>query len=205
MIYIEDNFFKDPFKVRRLALKEEYVKDINLKNTFPGLRSINVSQEIKDFLQTSARYITKKPTLVLIESSYQVITKEYQEGQFHHDGDFADYTSINYLSLEPPSHSGTEVCDTTGHPALTGVVPMKMWEHHLSLKEQFYNDPQHLWNGYKYARMRKKVNSMFNSVAQVPNKFNRWLLFSSERHHRSQIYYGDSPFNARLTIVSFFK
>ena len=203
MIYVGDDFFKDPYNIRQTALKQEYTK---VRNTFPGLRSL-LPEEIKNKILTEVRYLLKDSSLIMTESSFQFITKDYREGTFHHDGDSCDqknYTSINFLSLESPPNSGTEVCETTGDPDLTGVVPMEMWGRHLKLKESFYENPKGFINGYKYDRMRERINSRFNPVAQIPNKFNRFLLFSGSQHHRAQKFFGTSVADARLTIVSFF-
>ena len=201
MIHVEDNFFKDPYQVRSSILKQKYTTGTFL---WPGVRSCT-PEKISNYILDAARQLMQEPNLKLDESTCQVIGTEYKEGGFHHDGEYADFTSINFLSLEPPSNSGTEICDTTGNPDVTGVVPMEMWGEHLRIKENFYKNPKHFLNSYKYVRMRKRINSKFNPVAKIPHKFNRWLIFDSNRHHRAQKFFGTSASNARLTIVSFFK
>ena len=51
MIHICDDFFKDPYKVRSIALKAKYVTE---KFNYPGMRSFDVPEEITEpFLTTT--------------------------------------------------------------------------------------------------------------------------------------------------------
>ena len=65
MIHICDNFFKDPYSVRSIALKEKYVTE---RFNYPGLRSFNVPKGIDDEILSYVCYITKNPSLTLSSS-----------------------------------------------------------------------------------------------------------------------------------------
>tara|TARA_B100000287_G_scaffold142933_1_gene134781 strand:+ start:793 stop:1440 length:648 start_codon:yes stop_codon:yes gene_type:complete len=209
-IHVQDNFFKDPYEVRRTILNQSFSDS---EYAWPGFRSVT-PERISNYILESARRVVQVPGLQLCGeggTNCQYITKEYGEGSFHHDGDGtpghdgADFTSINFLSLEPPVDSGTEVCDSTGNPDATGIIDMELWGKHLREKEKFYKNPKPFINSYKYARLVKRINSHFDPTAKIPNKFNRWLIFDSNRHHRAQKFFGTSASNARLIIVCFFK
>ena len=56
MIYVKDDFLKDPYNIRNYALKQEYITE----GIYPGYRSFNVSEEVKDLILREAKNILKK-------------------------------------------------------------------------------------------------------------------------------------------------
>tara|TARA_B100000287_G_C20467402_1_gene715817 strand:- start:126 stop:734 length:609 start_codon:yes stop_codon:yes gene_type:complete len=199
MIHVVDNFFDDPYVIRKQALKLEYYSD--REGRWPGMRSHNISKEIKNYIALKSQSITQNLHLKISDRqfncAFQFVTKDFREGIFHAD-DFCDYTCIIFLSPDSIDYSGTEVCDDD-HPPL--IVPRKMLER--KVKENFYKDTKNFLKGYKYDRMRSKVNSFFDPIIKVPARFNRCLLFSGGNYHRAQKFYGKSIKDSRLTLVSF--
>ena len=202
MIFVFDNFFSDPYAVRNIALKSKYKSDS--EGRWPGMRAVVESQKILDHITSKFRNITKINTVELHpgwNSTFQYVTKDYGEGLFHHDDDI-EYTSIVYLGLDVPSDSGTEICDDVDPWSL---IPNHLWYKHLDIKKDFYKDPKKFLKSYKHGRISKKINSYFNPIAKIPNKFNRIIFFKGKLAHRAQKYYGTSIENSRLTMLTFIK
>ena len=196
MIYVCDNFFNDPYTIRNIALKSKYESDS--EGRWPGMRSVIESQNIIDRIVSEVHLLTKNTSLKLRKNDcfFQYVTKDYGEGVFHQDD--VDYTCKVFLGLHTPSYSGTEVCDEM----INVFGPKSLWDKQIRLKKDFYKHPKSFLKSYKYGRISKRVNTYFNPIAKIPNKFNRILLFNAKLSHRAQKFYGTSIKNSRLTLVS---
>ena len=194
MIHICDNFFNDPYKVRNLALKQKFVQDTF---NYPGVRSNTVPFDVLKYIVSRMGKILEVDSLIVKSSSFQYITEQYHDGIYHYDN--ADYIGIIYLTPNPPANTGTEVCDSNQ------VFDTLDTSEVIRLKESFHEDPSNLIKRYRYAKIRKKLNSYYNPIMKVPNKFNRILIFPATFFHRSQNFFGTSIENSRLTLVSFFE
>ena len=200
MIHICDDFFKDPYKVRSIALKAKYVTE---KFNYPGMRSFDVPEEISDNILQDVRYYTKNKSLNFYKPNFQYVTEDYGEGIFHIDQ--VKYTCMVYLSLNPPANSGTDVCDRGSYAKPSDMDFYD--EKTRKIQNSFHKDPSNLIIRYQYGRIRKKINSYYTPyiLMTVPNKFNRFILFPGNNLHRAQNYFGTSLEKSRLTLVSFFK
>ena len=201
MIHVCDDFFKNPYAIRSIALKEKYSGE-GFNN--PGFGSRHMDGNISDYMESKVRYLTQDKSLELLRCSFRFTTKEYKTGIYHHDGEDSLYNVIVFLSLDPPPHSGTEISD-----AIPSAIEWKKILDSFSdcpgMKCKFHESPKNFINSYKYGRLVKQVNSLFDRVMEVPNKFNRCLIFPSEKFHRAQDFFGTSKENSRLTLISFFK
>jgi len=203
MLFIRDDFFKNPYAVRNAALKQNYTSAEG--GEWPGHRSM-AHESISDVVVEEVRGVTRNPSLKLEKSSFQYVTKDYDEGVYHPDYNY--YTCIIYLSLEPPPNSGTSLCfygDIAEDAYKNGKEAESAWEKLESAKFNFYKDPKNFLNRYNYGRMRRRHNAHFNPVATIPNKFNRLILFDGNLYHRAHKFFGTSVEDARLTLTSFFK
>ena len=108
--------------------------------------------------------------------------------------------SILFLSVDVPENSGTEVCDYDPSDPFDD----KWWKNYKEIENSFINDPQNILKKYRYKWVSNKLNSSIISMAQIPNKFNRFVLFDSRLLHRAQKYFGKAVNDSRLTIVTFF-
>ena len=197
MIQVCDDFFKNPYDVRKVGLKQDYYQFWN----YPGFRSHEVPEWIVNSVQSNVREIVKDPTLDISDGPiFHFITKEFREGIFHADPH--KYISIVYLSLDPSLDSGTEVCDSDQEE-----MPRKLMkgEYVRKIQGDHHKDPSNLIKRFKYDRMIKKVNSYYKPIIKLPNKFNRGVIFPAGYFHRAQKSFGTSIENARLTMVTFFK
>ena len=191
MIIVKDNFLKDPYAVRNIALKQKYEKsDFN----YPGLRSFTVPDTIKEYILSQIKHFANDHHLVLKECSFQIVNKDFGEGIFHHDN--CQYTCLIYLSPNPPVDSGTEVCDLD-------QTDDNIWDNARKIRFDHYADPRNLIKKYKYDRIRRKVNLHYNPILKLQNRFNRCVIFDGFAHHRAQKFFGTSVQDSRLTIASF--
>ena len=198
MIHVCDNFFEDPFEIREVALQSEYNCNTDNNTSWPGFRCSTIPESITDPILSAAQHYTKNPSLKLgVPSSFQYVTGDCKDGVFHTDGS-ALYTCMVYLSLYSPKNSGTEVCDSDLED-WDNIIPSDM----TSIKREFYEDPKNLLKAKKFDRIKNKINSHFNPIAKIPNKFNRFILFPGNSFHRAQNYFGTSIEDARLILISF--
>ncbi len=190
MIIVKDDFFKDPYSVRNAVLKKKNFSAPE-NGRYPGLRCDEVSDNINDYILSEARHYTKDPYLKLIKSFIQWIPKKYHKGTVH--GDLEKYTSVYFLSLDTPPHSGTVVYDESKDldPSL------------FEAKRSFYADTNNFIKKFRFNRLCNKALSGLTPIT-IPNKFNRFLLFDSGSYHRAENFFGTSIKDSRLTIVSFF-
>tara|TARA_B100000287_G_scaffold34152_1_gene31580 strand:- start:83 stop:706 length:624 start_codon:yes stop_codon:yes gene_type:complete len=205
MIHICDNFFSDPYTVRNIALHEKYMTE---RFNYPGVRSYGVPESVKNNLFSKVKNITQNSNLKIGSTTFQSIKKEFGTGIYHKDHE--NYICIIYLSLDPPVNSGTEICDfgvegevVTHYNALKEWPTSLDYERTYEIQLSYFKDPFNLIKRYRYARVRRKLNSYFTPTAIVANKFNRGLIFPCKNYHRSQNFFGSSIENSRLTIVSF--
>ena len=198
MIHVCDNFFPDPFEIRKVALKSKYTYNTDNKTSWPGFRCSTIPESITDHVLSGAKHYTQNPYLKLkVRPSFQYVKGDCKDGVFHTDGS-ALYTCMVYLSLYSPKNSGTEICDSDVED-WDNIIPSNMG----SIKREFYQDPKNLLKASKFDRIKNKVNSHFNPIAKIPNKFIRFILFAGNCFHRAQNYFGTSIEDARLILISF--
>ena len=201
MIIIEDDFFKDPYSVRNVALKSTYTgaKD----GTWPGYRCWDIPKNITDHILLKMRSFTGDQSLDFDykytqnrgspNSSFQFVPQQYRSGIYHSDY-VHHYICIIYLSLGSPVDSGTEVCD---------FEQKEGRKRDNTIKTRYNKDPFNLIKRYNYDRMRKKINLDYKPIMKIPHKFNRAVIFPAVNWHRAQNFFGTSIENGRLTSVSF--
>ena len=66
MIIIKDDFLKNPYEVRNFALKQKY----NTEGNYPGYRSFQVSDYLKDYILKEAKYHFKDQMRNRTSASY---------------------------------------------------------------------------------------------------------------------------------------
>ena len=201
MLYVVDNFLKDPYAVRNTALKCTYGC---VSPRYPGIRSDDVPRHVSDYILKEMSYLVKRP-LGLANSSFQYVGKEFGDGIYHYDDDYQmgkgiQYSCFIYLTPEPPANSGTEVCDVQSRKEFNQCINSNEY---FNAKEKFHLNPKNLVNRYRYSKVKRKVASLCTPMAIIPNKFNRLVIFDAYLNHRAQNFFGSSIENGRLTLVSF--
>ena len=188
MIFVCDNFLKDPFSVRKDALNKKYFRQENT----PGYRCLDVDVLVKNYIFKKIDSLSLC-NMSKIESAFQYSTGDFKEGLFHTD--YGKYTCIVFLSLEPIKNSGTEICDS-------GIL-YNLPDTWADDKHRFFNNRHNFFNKVRYNLLLKKINSKFTPSYTVNNIFNRMVVFDSCNYHRAQKFFGTSISDSRLTLVSF--
>ena len=107
MIKIVDNFFKDPYAIRNVALinQSSFVDDPQAR--WPGMRIEMTHTPIMEYVTKRVRIETNSD--VFLRAAYfQFIGRSWGFGTYHADHPDT-FFSIIYLTPDPPSNSGTEV------------------------------------------------------------------------------------------------
>tara|TARA_B100000085_G_scaffold273841_1_gene289762 strand:+ start:3938 stop:4519 length:582 start_codon:yes stop_codon:yes gene_type:complete len=191
-IVVKDNFLKNPHEYRNFALKnrDKFITQVN--GDWPGYR-----YEVTDvFPQENIRKLMPEPVTLSLSAFYS-IGKEWQSGVCHFDR--TKYTSILYLSPEAPENSGTEIYDHNRINLNEYYQGNKRSKYYLSNKNYF--------DKLRFNRWLKKWNNKFGQGEPIviSNKFNRLMIYESQRIHRAQDYFGSTIKDSRLILISFWK
>ena len=199
---ITENFLTDPYRVRNLALKSDF--DIT-SATWPGCRC-NIPEPIKKELISRTELVLDEK-VTLSSAYFQWMDKSWGEGICHPDlrtveGIDLKYTSITFLNLEAPFHSGVEVYDERYYKdAYAGKI---MGEFTVSTTVPFYTSNRNFISRKIFQRKVRKYNSYFKDPFVIPNKFNRNVIFTSPLIHRAQNFFGSTVLDSRLILVGLF-
>lgn len=177
-IFVVDNFYVDPFKIREYALGVEYSPDIRY---YKGSRSIK--QHIFDGTKEIFESIMGEKIQRFHEHSmcgrFQICTSE--DPIVYHNDD-QKWAAMIYLSPDAPFSTGT-----------------KLLANKLS-KARSYED-----EGYNNAFDGGFFDSTkFEVVDNIGNVFNRLIIFNSRCIHAASQYFGQDKNSGRLTHLFFF-
>ena len=194
MMRIIDNFIKDPYAVREVALKQtNYAPDEQFK--WPGSRTQVLDPYRKIYAECYQKYFDQSANLGWMY--FQSINNSFSQGAFHADIG-CKYTVITYLNLKCPLNTGTEVVGDTYH-----VHDQYLKKFNVD-KRGFISSKKNPIDTLVYNRRVKRHNSRFTDPCIISNKFNRTLIFYGERIHRAQNFFGTNLANSRLTLIAFF-
>ena len=100
-----DNFLKDPYKVRKLALSSNFEREPS-SASWPGYRA-NLPEPFRSqYLQQLNSILDED--LEFCQAYFQCSGKEWGSGVYHVDFGIK-WTVLTFLNLNPPSHSGIEI------------------------------------------------------------------------------------------------
>jgi len=198
MIHVIDNFFDDPYSVRRIALKDKFYT--SPEGWWPGQRTASIPKHVRNYIQSEVESYTKKKLRINF-SSFQYVTSKYGEGGFHVDSNRPGrYTCVTYLCENNTIDCGTEISEKDNESNSPKIIVKTR----TKIKEDFYKKGG---NGFvksiKNAIMVKILNSYYTPNYIIPCKFNRMIVFPGHYCHRAQKFFGTSIENARLTCVTF--
>ena len=194
MMIVIDNFLKDTYGVRKLALSSTYPENREGDHKWPGDRAY-VEEPHRSIYVNQYKKVFDEPA-ELWRMYFQSIEKSYCEGVCHPD-DYK-YTVITYLNLKCPLNTGTEVVGDTYH-----VHDQYLKKFNVD-KRGFISSKKNPIDTLVYNRRVKRHNSRFTDPCIISNKFNRTLIFYGERIHRAQNFFGTNLANSRLTLIAFF-
>lgn len=189
---IEDNFFKDPHRVRGYAIQSLMDKhDCILNdstNNYPGIRSEvpqSIADEIIFFINKSFQ---KKPKD--FNSNFHITSRIHEVGLIHND--IKTFAGLIYLSENPPPKSGTILCIPNDENKPPEGFHSASTTHNINVIERF-------------ADYKKEFNKNFEIKVELENKFNRLVIYNGQQLHAPYHYFGNNLFNSRLVLVFWFQ
>jgi tetratricopeptide (TPR) repeat protein len=176
-IVIIDNFLKNPDKIREFALNQEFTT----KGNYPGLRtkSFATLEHKLTFEKIMGRKITYWPQQY--NGSFQ-ITTGINKSWIHRD--LTDYSAIIYLTPNGPPNGGTLVY------------------RHKNLKIE--RDSEGTSKQIDEMNKDSSNEDKWDIVDKIGYKYNRIVIFSGRRSHKSDQYFGSTKENGRLFQLFFF-
>tara|TARA_R100000406_G_C3087360_1_gene118599 strand:+ start:377 stop:979 length:603 start_codon:yes stop_codon:yes gene_type:complete len=195
MIHVIDNYFSNPFEIRKRALlnHDEFESDVDF--LWPGRRwKYGVDQfTIKKILQDVNRITESSFTNPRFH--YQIITEEYLRGAIHRDE--AEYTVVIFLSPEPPPNSGVSVYGKISDQKVLNKFNLS------GIKSNFMRSNKTRIDKIKYGLSLNVIDKFFGEENHIANQFNRCVIFNSQHYHKAQRFFGNSIKDSRLTIIGF--
>ena len=193
---ILDNFFKDPYEVRSLALKSEYftAASSGQDNAWPGYRS-NISPSFME------RYMGKIKSILNEDLKqdgiyFQWIDKSWVRGSAHFD--LNKYTIVTFLNLKSYSNSGIEIySEKQSQDSYNKVGKFESW------KRNFYRSNRDPIKGFFFEKRVNEYNSQYKDPCVIANRFNRTVIFDSDCVHSAQNFFGNNIKDSRMTLISF--
>ena len=197
---IIDNFFTDPYKIRKEALD---IKKWNCNYRYPGYRQ-DVSESLASKYLYQIRSILNEDVKVddpRENIRFQFMDKSWGRGLVHFDK--AKYTVLTFLTPSAPSNSGIEIYDERrGHHNLN-------WRGHKiddftrEVKKGYYTSDRNPIRRFFFERKARQLNSIFKNPCIISNVFNRTVIFEGQRVHRAQDYFGTKLHDSRLIMIGF--
>lgn len=194
---IVDDFYDDPDEVRNLALSVDYTK---VRGNYPGYRSDFISNIDEKFYVKFVNKLlgmfwnSKVENLECeIETHFQYIPGSYgSSGWCHYDGNNT-FAGVVYLTPDIPKFLGTAICKQ-----------IHKWpedDKNYEIRNDFYAGKPVDYS--KYLEARNFNNSLFETVLNVDNIYNRMLMYDGGVAHKENGFYGTDLKDSRLTQVFF--
>ena len=198
---IIDDFLKDPYEVRRLALSSNFEREPSSAN-WPGYRVELLEPFRSQYLQQLNSILDED--LEFYQAYFQCIGKEWGSGVYHVDLE-SKWTVLTFLNLNPPSHSGIEIGEVHSDNYINRIFEngQKSIDAYGSFLNMFNKSKKTPIQRFFFDREIKKYNSHYKNPCVVSNKFNRTVIFRGHRNHCAQNFFGTRPPDSRLTIISF--
>jgi len=185
-LIVIDNFYENPMEVRNFALKQEYIEQKCIEDSYCiGKRTRPFAcQEHKERFQKILEPLVGK----IINFPFDTENGKFQystsneHSWVHHDKNGTNYAGIIYLTPDAPVESGT---------AFYQYIDGTMNADESTLMKSDY---------IKYDKDMTK----WKLVDKVGNVFNRLVLFDSSRYHTGVDFFGSDIYNSRLYQLFFF-
>lgn len=194
---IIDNFYKDPDMIRGLALRQEFLPMTHPERSgqWPGLRSkflneINprACEEFKDSLISNLLEGITIDYNCYFETNFQLCYGDIGDSWVHfdHDGKW-DITHVGlvYLNPDPPDNSGTIIYDFN--------------KEHQPDMDAYSEKHNYLWHRLNRDQDSEEFKKWFTPSLNIPNKYNRAIIYNPWTWHKSDRYFGSTPETGRLT------
>jgi hypothetical protein len=194
-ILIVDDFYKDPDSIRNFALSQEFknCKQANAGGNWPGQRSgflhnldSSVSEEFHNTFLGNLLENNPIKYKGYIETNFQICYSNNGDSWVHYDTPTWHCTHVGlvYLTPKPPKNSGTLFYEFN--------------EEHRQEFEEYAARNDNLWTKLNRDEDCKEFEKFFTQVMEVPNKYNRAIIYGPNIWHKSDRYFGTTQENARL-------
>lgn len=180
-IHVVDNFYADPYAVRELALRQQYVE-----NGSRGVRSLDqfIFPGVKEaFEKVLGKKITRWADEYGICGRFQYCTSE--DALVYHC-DAQRWAAMIFLTPNAPHECGTSLLKHKKTGIRTNEDP-NIEQCFVDLGEPYFLDP-----------------TPFEEVDVIGNVFNRLVLFDGRCIHSARKYFGNRINNSRLFQIFFF-
>lgn len=199
-VLIIDNFYKDPDKVREFALKQTYrdCHDPVMDGNWPGLRTLFLNNldeqlcaEFRDTLMNNILEGIATQYQCYFETNFQLCYPEHGDSWIHTDvGPWPiTHVGVVYLNPNPPENSGT--------------ILYKFNDEYTDEFKEYAAKHNNMWTTLTRDKDKEEFHKWFTPTLNVPNVYNRVIMYSPDRWHKSDMYFGSSPETGRL-IQPFF-
>lgn len=199
-VLVVDNFYKDPDAIRNLALQQEFL-DCNhpeRSGSWPGLRSKflnNISEELTQqfrdlMLNTLLEGVIAKYNCYF-ETNFQLCYAEHGDSWVHTDvGPWPiTHVGVIYLNPNPAPDSGT--------------IIYELKKEYTDEFKQYAAKKNNMWTTLNRDQDKEEFNKWFTPSLNIPNKYNRAVIYNPSQWHKADHYFGNSKETGRL-IQPFF-
>ncbi len=197
-VTIVENFYENPDTIRKFALAQRftYCKDAtNIDYVYPGCRTQDLSLLNKDLYD---KICTKLVSVFhnaehdvmrwLITTSFQSVTKEYNQGVIHTDLNTV-FAGVLYLTPDAPLDSGTSLFK-------------KNKTYNEAKYQQALVDNDERFKAGEIA-MDTSYHSMFDEIVRVNNVYNTLIIYEGRHFHAANKFFGKTLEDSRLAQVFF--
>jgi hypothetical protein len=198
-VVVVDDFFKEPDKVRKFALHQEFKRDSS--SNYPGLRTDCLSviepslhnEFLKKFFSIYYNYQYEQLTW-LVEARFQKTDNSFDNGWIHCDGDShscSKVAGVIYLSPNAPLQSGTSIYKLKQNV----LIPVRNFQ---AKHAHYYANG----NSDELKNIKEQEKEQFDETINVSNVYNRLISFDANEYHAAQNYFGQDN-ESRLILVFF--
>tara|TARA_E500000318_G_C3561748_1_gene213768 strand:+ start:1108 stop:1809 length:702 start_codon:yes stop_codon:yes gene_type:complete len=204
-IAVVDNFFDDPYKIRKFALSCEYTK---APGNYPGERTKMLSEIYPKYFNSFCNrlfslfyYYEPNPNVVWnVETMFQKIypldddkLSPLNSGWIHSDDETCMAAGVIYLNPNSNLDAGTSFYKLKDDVFNTLHVNYK-------LRNDLYANKKVDHDSYK--KELDKLEGLYDKTLEVKNVFNRMAFYGSDIHHKENNFVA-SDNEPRLTQVFF--
>ena len=196
-----DNFFETPSMIANYAREQQYFKCTEHPSggTWPGKRTPLLDKLDKQLHQKICsklvRYLPHHIGFDIADMTFHISTAETGKGWIHTDPPHLGIGVVIYLNQGYRQNSGTALYDVP--KGYSGQMYESEFKNQMAADSQEERD--------SYADMQQKCNEDFRVSINVEERYNRCIIFDGRKYHGAVGLYGDTPEDARLTLVCFLK
>jgi len=197
-VLVIDGFYKDPQKVREVALACDWIDPSSLSNEFPGTESKRCfysRQLVEKLGSLIGGNVDPEPHRRSFGAFALALDADREKKVVHVDS--CDWTGIVYLTLDRDAQGGTTLFYHKRTQLNRFPTDSELERLSYPTKRSFEEDV--------LVKDGKNFNA-WESDIKIDMRFNRLVLFrGGHLFHAADSYFGETPQNGRLTQLFFFR